>query len=102
MINNLTDRLVKNIRVEGSVESLLGAIFEIYLRNGFVGEGIEQTNIRNIFSDPVIGLLEEYYGDNKDVMAVIEKYCYIKHVDDDTDQNDTNRSKLICSSCNIL
>ena len=78
MIKSLTERLVKNIRVEGSVESLLGAIFEIYMRNGFIGEAMEKTNIRNIFDDPEITLLQEYYGQNREVMEVIEKYCYVK------------------------
>ena len=61
------------------MESLLGAIFEIYLRNGFIGgAGVEKTNLTNIFSESVKDLLLEYYGENESVMAVIGRYCFIR------------------------
>ena len=78
MVEVLTKRLVMYIGVQGSVESLLGAIFEIYMRNGFIGEEMENTNIRNIFGDPVISLLRDYYGHDREVMGVIQQYCYFK------------------------
>ena len=102
MIKSLTDRLVKNIRVEGSVESLLGAIFEIYMRNGFIGEGMEKTNFRNIFDDSVIALLLEYYGHNTEVMGVIEQYCYIKNTRADGDEDGRERDRDIFPCCAIL
>ena len=66
------------IGVQGTVESLLGAIFETYLRhvtekwflkcsnfvtyrNGFVNGSEKKTNIRNIFSEDVITIILEYY-----------------------------------------
>ena len=66
------------IGVQGTVESLLGAIFEIYLRyqkssfhkkiildwrNGFVDGSGMKTNIRNIFSDDIISLLLDNYSE---------------------------------------
>ena len=78
MVAILTKRLIMYIGVQGSVESLLGAIFEIYMRNGFIGEGIEKTNICNIFADPVIKRLKANYGPNSEVMGVIGQYCYFK------------------------
>ena len=95
MVKSLTERLVKNIRVEGSVESLLGAIFEIYMRNGFIGEEVEKINIQNIFDDSVISLLQEYYGHNPEVMAVIERYCYIKNTRQDGNENGRERDRDI-------
>ena len=102
MIKKLTDRLVKNIRVEGSVESLLGAIFEIYTKNGFIGEGVEKTNIKYIFSDSVIELILEYYGENKDMMGVVEQYCYIKNPRDEGDKNGREGDTDIFSCCVLL
>ena len=102
MIKKLTDRLVKNIRVEGSVESLLGAIFEIYTKNGFIGEGVEKTNIKYIFSDSVIELILEYYGENKDMMGVVEQYCYIKNPMDEGDKNGREGDTDIFSCCVLL
>ena len=78
MVAILTKRLIMYIGVQGSVESLLGAIFEIYMRNGFIGEGIEKTNIFNIFTDPAIKRLKDNYGPNSEVMGVIGQYCYFK------------------------
>ena len=101
MIKSLTERMVKMIRVEGSVVSLLGAIFEIYMRNGFIGERMEKTNFRNIFDDSVIVLLQEYYGHNPDVLAVIEQYCYIKDIQTDGDDDGLDRDRDICPCCVI-
>ena len=78
MVTTLTKRLIMYINVQGSVESLLGAIFEIYMRSGFIGEGLDKTNILNIFDDPVVKLLQDYYRHNQEVMGVIEQYCYFK------------------------
>ena len=79
MIRLLTRRLIMYIGVQGTVESLLGAIFETYLRqvnltfyllyshlckfhrNGFVNGSEKKTNIRNIFSEDVITIILEYY-----------------------------------------
>merc|ERR1712150_347610 len=90
MVRLLNKRLMMYIGVQGSVESILGAIFETYLRNGFVDGGDRKINIRNILSDDTIRSLLEYYGEVPEVMNIIYRYCYIKDNRKDLDNSDSD------------
>ena len=99
MVTVLTKRLMMYIGVQGSVESLLGAIFEIYYRNGYIGDNLPKINIYNIFDDNVLKRLFEYYRHNTEVMDILNRYCYFKEQSHPVDELDEGR-RLLC--CNIM
>ena len=74
------------IGVQASVETILGAIFETYIRwvqgcsktcillalctdcrNGYIDGQDKKTNLRNIFDDSIIARILDYYGEVKDL-----------------------------------
>ena len=78
------------IGVQASVETILGAIFETYIRwvvdssktcillalrtdcrNGYIDGQDKKTNLRNIFDDSIIARILDYYGEVK-ILIIIE------------------------------
>jgi len=78
MVASLTERLVRSIRVEQSVLSLLGTILQIFKTAGHLGQGPEKVDLTRIFRPDVVALITEYWSENEEVMALIEEHCVIK------------------------
>jgi len=100
MVSLLTRRLLMYIGVQASVETILGAIFQTYIRNGYIDGQDKKTNLRNIFDDSIIARILDYYGEVPEVMNIINKHCYIKDDQPDPGQS-SSQTNAKCCACVI-